>query len=198
MFLTLASASPSRQRLLSSAGLRFDVQPARIDEDMLRQSLTQEGAKPVDIAGTLAEAKAQRIAAKGTSGLILGSDQILVSEGQVFAKPRSKDHAAQQLQSLSGKTHDLYAAAVVFEDQKPVWRQVNRTRMTMHDLSLDDIARYLDAAWPDVQSSVGAYHVEGLGAGLFSAISGDWFTIMGLPLLEFLSYLRLRGDLVYE
>jgi septum formation protein len=116
-------------------------------------------------------------------------------KGEVYAKPTDRAHALRQLCQLAGKTHELLSAAVIYEDQKPVWRHVGTARLTMHNLSEQELDAYLDKAWPAVQSSVGAYHAEALGAQLFAQISGDWFSVLGLPLLEVLSYLRLRGML---
>jgi septum formation protein len=101
--------------------------------------------------------------------------------------------AQEHLCQLSGQTHHLYAAAVIYDGERPVWRHVGQARMTMHDLDATDIANYLDWAWPEVESSVGAYQAEGLGAALFSRIEGDWFSVLGLPLLNVCAFLRLRG-----
>lgn len=193
--LILASNSKSRQNMLRNAGVTFESHPARVDEDAIRASLLAEDAKPRDIADTLAEFKARRCAEKNPGAFTLGSDQILALEGQVFSKPNDRAAAALQLAQLSGKTHHLYSAAVIYEDAKPVWRHTGSARMAMHTLTSAQINAYLDRAWPDVSSSVGAYHAEALGAQLFATIQGDWFSVLGMPLLEVLSYLRLRGML---
>ena len=188
--LTLASASVIRRQLLEQAGIAHVVQPVRIDEAAIRQSLQEDGAGPRDQADALAEFKARRGAG---AGLTLGCDQILALKSDVFAKPATRDDAADQLRRLSGQTHHLYSAAVIYEDGAPVWRHVGVARMTMHALSEPEIAAYLDRAWPEVAASVGAYQAERLGARLFARIEGDWFSVLGLPLLELCSYLRLRG-----
>jgi len=193
--LILASGSETRQEMLRNVGLSFESHPVRIDEDMIRTSLEAEGAKPRDISDTLAEFKARRGSEKHPENLVLGSDQILALQGEVFSKPANRDDAALHLQKLSGKTHHLYSAAVIYEDSKPVWRSVGTARLTMHHLTGDQIDRYLSDAWPNVASCVGAYQAEGLGAQLFSRIEGDWFSVLGMPLLQVLSYLRLRGML---
>lgn len=193
--LILASASTSRQALLRNAGVSFESRPVRIDEEAIRAAMVDDGAKPRDIADTLAEFKARRGSRLNDAALILGADQILSLDGSVFGKPVERDHAARQLSLLSGKTHHLYSAAVIYEGGEPVWRHVGVARMTMHNLTSSEIDLYLDRCWPDVASSVGAYHAEALGAQLFSQIAGDWFSVLGLPLLEVLSYLRLRGML---
>lgn len=188
--LTLASASQTRSKLLTQAGITHEKQVARIDEDAIRDSLIAEGAGPRDIADALAEFKARKVHAMG---LTLGCDQILALKGRIFSKARDRDAAVEHLSQLSGQTHHLYAAAVIYDDGKPVWRHVGVARMTMHTLREDEIINYLDHAWPDVAGSVGAYQAEALGARLFSRIEGDWFSVLGLPLLELCSYLRLRG-----
>lgn len=190
--LILASSSKSRQKMLQNAGVRFESSPVRVDEDAIRMSLIAEDAKPRDIADTLAEFKARRCAEKNPGTLTLGGDQILALQGEVFAKPKDRKHAADQLQQMSGKTHHLYSSAVMYEDAKPVWRHTGSARMVMHTLTPAQIDAYLDRAWPKVSGSVGAYHAEDLGAQLFSRIDGDWFSVLGMPLLEVLSYLRLR------
>ena len=188
--LTLASASEIRGQLLHQAGLAHARMPVRIDEDSIRAALIAEGAGPRDLADALAEFKARKANA---SGLTLGCDQILALKSTIFAKPRYRDEAHQHLSQLSGQTHHLYSAAVIYEDGQPVWRHVGVARMTMHKLSDDEITAYLEQAWPDVATSVGAYQAEALGARLFARIDGYWFSVLGLPLLELCSYLRLRG-----
>ena len=193
MTLILASASEIRQKMLRNVGLSFESRPVRIDEDTIRLSLTAEGAKPRDIADALAEFKARRGAEKNPDCLVLGSDQILALEGEVLSKPTDRDAAARDLKKMAGKTHHLFSGAVFYEDSKPVWRHVGVAKLTMHSLSDVQIAAYLDKAWPDVSGCVGSYQAEALGGQLFSRIDGDWFSVLGLPLLEVLSYLRLRG-----
>jgi septum formation protein len=188
--LTLASASQIRSVMLDNAGITHHRRPVRIDEDAIRASLTAEGATPRDIADSLAAFKARKAAG---AGLTLGCDQILAHKSTIYAKPRDRAEAQAQLTQLSGQTHHLYAAAVLYEDDTPVWRHVGVARMTMHRLSDAEISVYLDLAWPDVAASVGAYHAEALGARLFARIEGDWFSVLGLPLLDLCAYLRLRG-----
>lgn len=195
-YLTLASASPTRRVLLRNAGVTFESSPVRIDEDAIRKSLEADGAAPRDIAGALAEFKARKAAERASTTLTLGSDQILALKGTVFAKPTDKEDAARHLRHLSGQTHHLYSAAVIYEGTKPVWRTVGTARLSMHVLTDTEIAAYLDQAWPDVAGCVGAYQAESLGGQLFSRIDGDWFSVLGLPLLQVLSYLRMRGMLL--
>ena len=194
--LILASSSPIRREMLENAGLTVDAHPAKIDEEAIRESLQAEAAKPRDIADTLAEFKARRVAERAEpSALVLGCDQILALKGEVFGKPRTISEAAAHLQKLQGQTHHLMSAAVLYEENKPVWRHVGVVRMTMHSLSDAQIDDYLSKAWPEVSYCVGAYQAEKLGAMLFSRIEGDWFSVLGMPLLDILSHLRLRGML---
>jgi septum formation protein len=188
--LTLASASAIRRQLLEQVGIRCAIRPVRLDEDSIRAAMVADGAGPRDIADALAEAKARKAA--GT-GLTLGCDQILALKTQIFAKPEDRAAAHDQLTNLGGQTHHLYSAAVIYEDGAPVWRHVGVARMTMHSLTGSEIDTYLDRAWPAVASSVGAYQAEHLGARLFSRMDGDWFSVLGMPLLDICSYLRLRG-----
>ncbi|OAN80098.1 septum formation protein Maf [Jannaschia sp. EhC01] len=181
--------------MLQNAGVRFESSPVRIDEDAIRQSLVADQASPRDIADALAEFKARKAAEKWPTSLTLGSDQILALKGEVFAKPNDREDAAKHLRRLSGQTHHLYSAAVIYEDAKPVWRTVGSARLSMHTLTDSEIRAYLDLAWPEVSGCVGAYQAEALGAQLFSRIDGDWFSVLGLPLLQVLSYLRMRGML---
>lgn len=194
--LILASSSPIRRELLENAGLVVESRAPRVDEDTIRESLLAEGAGPRDIADTLAEFKARRVAESAVHGeLVLGCDQILALKGHVFAKPSNRQDAANHLGELQGKTHHLISAAVLYEDGKPVWRHAGVVRMTMHALSEDQIEAYLSKAWPEVSYCVGAYQAERLGAQLFSRIEGDWFSVLGMPLLDILSHLRLRDML---
>jgi septum formation protein len=193
--MILASASVVRARMLAAAGLAVTTKPARIDEDTLRQSLTAEGVSPRDQADKLAEAKALKVSARHPDALVLGCDQILDLDGAVLSKPASRDDAAGQLQHLSGRTHRLWSAAVVALGGRPVWRHIGAATLTMHQLTDAEIDGYLTRCWPSVGDSVGAYKIEEEGARLMSAVSGDHFTILGLPLIPLLTWLRDRGDI---
>ncbi len=188
--LTLASASEIRRHMLDQVGIRCHLRPVRLDEEAIRAAMVADGALPRDIADALAEAKARKAAAPG---LTLGCDQILALRSEIFAKPGDRAAAADQIARLSGQTHQLYSAAVIYDDGRPVWRHIGIARMTMHSLTGAEIDTYLDKAWPAVASSVGGYQAEALGARLFSRIDGDWFSVLGMPLLDICSYLRLRG-----
>lgn len=194
MALILASASTIRADLLRRAGLVVDVQPARIDEVAIRDALLAEGAPPRDIADALAEGKARKQSGRH-GGLVLGCDQVLTLKGQLFEKPSSAAQARAHLQALRGQTHQLLSAAVLYDDGKPVWRHVGVARLTMRqftDAYLDD---YIARNWPGIGESVGAYKLEEEGVRLFVQVTGDYFTILGLPMLELLNYLALRGEI---
>ncbi len=191
--LLLASQSSIRLTLLRNAGLAVEPHPARIDEDALRAALQAEEASPRDIADALAEAKALKLAQRYPMALVLGCDQILALGPRIFAKPIGKTEARQQLEDLSGHTHQLLSALVLYDKGEPVWRHVGTARLTMRQASPAYLDAYLDRTWPEVSQSVGAYQLESEGIRLFSAIEGDYFTILGLPLLPLLTYLSLRG-----
>ena len=193
--IILASGSEIRATLLRNAGVPFDTQVARVDEDMIKASLIAEGASPRDIADALAEMKALRISEKHPDAIVIGCDQVLEQGGSLFSKPSNQDEARIQLKALAGKRHSLLSAAVVYEAGKPVWRHVGQVRLTMRPISdvyLDD---YLGRNWESIRHSVGGYKLEEEGVRLFAQIHGDYFTILGLPLIELLSYLSLRGTL---
>lgn len=191
--LLLASTSAIRLTLLQNAGLAVTAHPARIDEDTVRQSLQAEGATPQDVADALAEMKAVKLADRHPEGLILGCDQVLEANRQIFSKPATLDEARDQLLTLRGKTHRLLSAAVLYDQGQPIWRHVGIARLTMREFSDGYLTSYLDRNWPAIRHSVGGYMLEAEGLRLFDKIDGDYFTILGLPLLPLLSYLGLRG-----
>ncbi|WP_334194123.1 Maf family protein [Pararhodobacter sp.] len=193
--LTLASASTIRATLLRNAGLEVEVRPARIDEENLRESLLAEGATPHDLADALAEHKALKITARDPGALVLGCDQILECEGQLYAKPASPDDAIAQLTRLRGKTHRLHTAAVLYAKGEPVWRHLATPRMTMRDFSDAYRDAYVARHWDEIRHCVGCYQIEGAGVRLFQRIEGDLFSVQGLPLLELLTILTQRKDI---
>lgn len=191
--LILASESEIRKMLLRQAGVRFRATAAQVDEDGLRAGLVAEGAASRDIAAHLAEHKARKISGQETGALVLGIDQILDMEGEVFAKADTPGGLRRQLDALMGRQHDLLAAAVICEGGAPVWRHVGRARMTMRQLSESYMDDYVARNWQAARHSVGGYLLESEGIRLFSAIEGDWFSALGMPLKEVLGYLMTRG-----
>jgi septum formation protein len=191
--LLLASASQIRLQLLRQAGINATAQPARIDEETIRAGLEAEAAKPHDIADALAEMKARKLAEKHPDALVLGCDQVLAFNGRVYGKPENEAEARAQLHQLRGQTHHLLSALVLYDQAKPIWRHISQARLTMHAASDSYIDDYLARNWHSARQSVGAYKLEEEGVRLFSAIEGDYFTILGLPLLPLLTYLGQRG-----
>ena len=193
--IILASGSDIRATLLRNAGVECDVVVARVDEDTVRESLKVEKASPRDIADTLAELKAQRVAAKHPAALVIGCDQVLAFGQESLNKPQSPENALEQLKLLRGQKHQLLSAAVIYGDGKPLWRHVGVVRLHMRDASDEYLADYVDRNWDSIRHAVGAYKLEEEGVRLFTRIEGDYFNVLGLPLLELLSYLTLRGTL---
>lgn len=193
--LILASKSRTRLQLLQNAGLSVEVETPRVDEEMIRDGMLAEQHTPRDIADALAEAKATRISRKRPGAMVLGCDQVLDLAGDLLSKPTSAEQARAQLRAMRGFRHDLLSAAVICEDGAPIWRHIGTARLTVRDFSDAWLDGYIARNWPDIADSVGAYKLEAEGVRLFSRIEGDYFTILGLPLLDLLGFLTLRGDL---
>nr|WP_136162864.1 Maf family protein [Sphingomonas flavalba] len=190
--LLLASQSAARQAMLAAAGVPFTARAAGLDEDAAKAGLAD--LRPRELADALAEMKAIKLSTRLPATLVLGCDQVLeTAEGATLSKPASRDDAAAQLRALSGKRHHLHSAAVIAEGGRASWRAVERASLTVRPLTDAFITAYLDAEWPAVAGCVGGYRVEGPGVQLFSRIEGSHFTILGLPLLRLLDYLRVRG-----
>ena len=189
--LVLASQSRARQMLLGNAGLSFEAVPADIDERAIQQ---KSGLlKPGEIAALLAQEKALCISKKMPDRYVVGADQTLALGTRLFSKPAGRAQAAEQLRALAGNTHELHSGVAVALGGKVVFSEVAVARMTMRSLNGDEIRTYLDTAGEAVTTSVGAYQLEGLGVHLFERIEGDHFTILGLPLLPLLAFLRGQG-----
>ena len=189
--LILASQSASRTTMLAAAGVPFTAEPAYADEAALKAAMA--GRHPRDVADALAELKALKVSARHPGHLVLGSDSLAVlDDGTILDKPTSRDEARDHLTRMSGKRHDLVSAAVIAENGQAVWRVVDKAKMFVRPLSPAFIETYLDAEWPAIAGCVGCYRIEGPGAQLFARIDGSQFTVLGMPLLPVLDYLRVR------
>jgi septum formation protein len=186
--LILASQSRARQALLANAGIDFEAVPAELDERAVQQNSGL--AAPGDIAALLAREKALQVSSRQPGRFVTGADQTLAQGTRLFSKPASRAQAKEHLCALAGRSHELHSAVAVARDGKIVFEAVSVARMTMRPLDEAEIDAYLDAAGTAVTSSVGAYQLEGLGVHLFERIEGDHFTILGLPLLPLLAFLR--------
>ena len=192
--LILASASKSRARILEAAGLAFIVEPPGLDETAMRQAVSGEGTlDPRDVAEVLARAKAEAVSDLAPQAYVIGGDQILALGKTMLSKPDSMEAARRQLLDLSGKTHTLHIAVALATNGDTVWTETTVATLTMRKLSPQYIGRYLAAAGDEVLSSVGAYQLESLGVQLFDKIDGDYFSILGLPLIPLLDTLRREG-----
>lgn len=192
MRVILASGSAIRRQLMTDAGLDFEVITKPVDEGAIKESMLAESARLRDIADALAEAKSMRVS-RIEDGLVIGADQIMVMDRQLFDKPKDINEARERLKLMRGKTHYLVGAVVICENGMPVWRHMAKTKLTMRDFSDEFLEDYLKTEGDLVTKSVGAYRFEGLGAQLFSHVEGDFFSILGLSLLPVMDYLRTRG-----
>lgn len=193
--IILASGSAIRSQMLRQAAVPHEVQVARVDEEMIKSSLIAEGAPPRDIADALAELKASKVSDKNPGALVIGCDQVLDHKGALLNKPETPAEALAQLKSLRGDRHTLLSAAVIYENSKPLWRHIGQVRLRMRDVSDAYLEDYVHRNWESIRHAVGAYKLEEEGVRLFSHIEGDYFNVLGMPLLEILNYLALRGDI---
>jgi septum formation protein len=196
MRLILASQSSSRRAMLDAVGVPFEALSPGVDEESARESLRAEGLSPRDMVDALAELKALKISNRESNAFVLGCDSVVaLDDGAMLDKANSKAEAAEHLRRLSGQRHRLISAAVIAEAGRPVWRFVDSVVMHVRPLSSSFIEAYLDREWEEARWCVGVYRIEGPGAQLFSRFEGSHYTVLGLPLLPLLDYLRTRGVL---
>ncbi len=192
MSLILASGSAARRQMLQAAGLTFEVVSPRVDEEAAKASYRAAGLKPRDQADALAEIKALSVS-RSRPEFVIGADQMLAVEGEVLDKPKDIAEARQHLERLRGRTHELITAAVVAREGAVIWRHVDTPRLKMRAFSDAFLEDYMSRAGEGTLRSVGAYQLEGLGAQLFERVEGDYFSVLGLPLLPLLAFLREHG-----
>lgn len=191
--IILASTSATRQKMLQDCGLAFEAIAAPIDEGLIRASATAEQMPPLDIAILLAEMKAKRLALQGVEGMIIGCDQLLECDGQLYGKPKTKEDAARQLSELAGRQHRLLTAAVIFQGGNRIWHAHASPELMIRALTDTEIDAYLDRLGDAAFYSPGSYQIEGVGAQILQTIKGDPYAILGMPLLDILAFLRNHG-----
>lgn len=180
--------------MLTAAGVPFSAEAARVDEDAVKASFAH--LTPRDLADALAELKAIKVSNRRPGALVLGGDSIVaLADGTLLDKPETRDQAAEHLRRMSGGIHHLWSAAVIAEDGRAVWRHVEAAKLHVRTLSDSFIDRYLDVEWPAIGGCVGCFRIEGPGVQLFDRIEGSHFTVLGLPLLPVLGFLRTRGEM---
>jgi septum formation protein len=192
MPLILASTSAARQTMLREAGVIAQALASGVDESALKAGFSGTGP---ELARMLAQAKAAAVARTQPGAIVIGADQILVCDGKIFDKPANPAEAAEHLRALSGRAHELVSAVCAMQGEDVLWSHTEAARLTVRPLSEDFIARYLAAEGSRILGCVGAYRLEGLGAQLFEHVEGDYFTVLGLPLLALLGFLRTYGAL---
>lgn len=193
--LLLASQSAGRANILRAAGLSFETSPAHIDEEGLTAALQAEGQSPRNIADALAEAKAIKISSRLPGVIVLGADSVLaLDDGVMLTKPDDKDDAKAQLRTMAGRRHRLFSAVVAARDGQAIWRHVDVAKLSMRALSDSFIDAYVEQNWDSIRWTVGCYEIEGAGVQLFDRVEGDPWTIIGLPMLPLLQWLRTIGS----
>jgi nucleoside triphosphate pyrophosphatase len=193
--IILASGSRIRAELLTNAGLTFSVQRPQVDEGQVKKSLLNRDLSPQSIAEELAQSKAHEISESIPQALVIGCDQVLEFDGRMISKPQSRENALQQLMAMRGRSHWLLSAVVLCQSGRPLWRHTGRVRMEMRNSSDTYLRAYVARNWDSIRDAVGAYKLEEEGVRLFSDIDGDYFHVLGMPLLELLNDLTQRGVL---
>ena len=194
MTLLLASQSSGRAAMLRAAGLVFETSPAHVDEEGLTAALQAEGQSARNIADALAEAKAIKISSRLAGVTVIGADSTLaLDDGAMLTKPESPEEAASHLRRMAGTRHRLFSAVVAARDGAPVWRAVGEAKLWMRPLSDAFIADYVAREWDSIRWTVGCYEIEGAGVQLFDRVEGDPWTIIGMPMLPLLAWLRTTG-----
>ncbi|WP_339780492.1 nucleoside triphosphate pyrophosphatase [uncultured Thalassospira sp.] len=193
--LILASSSKARQQMLQNAGIECEAVASMIDEDGYKQAMKSEGASAMEAAETLAEMKALRMYRQRPEAIVIAADQMLECNGVWFDKPVDRDQTRAQLRALRGKRHQLVSAAVVYKEGSRIWGKIDTAHLTMRNFSDEWLEWYLDQAGEDIFHCVGGYQLEGLGAQLFTEVKGDYFTVLGMPLLPLIGFLRDHGVL---
>lgn len=193
--LVLASTSQIRRQIMTGAGLDFTVKTTAVDESEIKQAMLEDGASPEEIAKALAQAKSVGVS-KTEAGMVIGADQIMVMDGQIFDKPKTLDEARRRLKFMAGKTHYLIGAVIISQGGEPIWHHMAKTKLTMRAFSDDFLDHYVNMEGQALLKSVGAYRFEGPGAQLFSHVEGDFFSILGLSLLPILNFLREQDQIL--
>jgi len=195
--IVLASGSAARRRMLEDTGIEFEVEVSDVDEDIVREALSDDDLliEPADLAEVLARAKAEDVARRVDADIVIGADQVLSLDGATYAKPPSIAAARRQLLALRGKAHQLHSAVAIVRREERHWTHVDEVTVTMRDYSSAFVGRYLAAVGAAALESVGCYQIEGPGVQLIEKVEGDYFTILGLPLLPLLAELRRMGVL---
>lgn len=193
--LILASSSKARHTMLKNAGVECEAIASMIDEEGYKQAMKAEGANAAQAAETLAEMKALRMYRQRPDGIVIAADQMLECNGTWFDKPKDRDNTRAQLLALRGKTHQLVSAAVIYKEGSRIWGTIDTAHLTMRNFTEEWLDDYLDAAGEDIFHCVGGYQLEGIGAQLFTEVRGDYFTVLGLPLLPLIGFLRDHGVL---
>jgi septum formation protein len=191
--IILASKSKIRASLLKNAGVSYMIVDAGIDEEQVKLSYINEGYSPRDVADVLADMKAKKLSNRFPGKLVIGCDQILSFKDQIISKARNSNDLVHQLKTLEGNEHIVYSASVVYIDNKPEWRFIGSAKMTMRNLSHSFISKYVEENWTKIRHSVGGYEIESSGVSLFSEVDGDYFSVLGIPLLQLIDYLINRG-----